>query len=148
MGISCLSTRRTVLIVLLSHDSRTILLDQSTSTATWWPLRLDVPRGSSSAKVMRRWQRQDTALRNLHRGGVTGYLTTTASSPAGPTTQKYRVMIFKLSEPTTPGSVPPSAQWWPITQLKQATLFPRELGLFMEGYVEGWIPDGRITLDN
>ncbi|GHJ30817.1 hypothetical protein TPA0910_52500 [Streptomyces hygroscopicus subsp. sporocinereus] len=56
-------------------------------------------------------------------------------------------MIFKLSEPTTPGSATPSAQWWPITQLKQATLFPRELGLFMEGYVEGWIPDGRITLD-
>lgn len=122
MGMFRQSARRTVLIVLLSHDRRTILLHQPTSTAVWWPLRLDVPVDSSSARVVRGWRRQGTALSEVRRGRVTGYLTTAVSSAAGPITQDYRVTIFKLSEPVATDSALPSAHWWPLHSSSRSQL--------------------------
>ncbi|MDX3635713.1 hypothetical protein PV728_36805 [Streptomyces europaeiscabiei] len=38
--------------------------------------------------------------------------------------------------------------WHPLSDVEgeEFDVYPRELGLFLRGYLEGWIPDGVITL--
>ncbi|MBK6041233.1 MULTISPECIES: hypothetical protein [unclassified Streptomyces] len=37
--------------------------------------------------------------------------------------------------------------WYPLSAVEgDLNVRPRELGLFLRGYLEGWIPDGGITL--
>ncbi|GGR05682.1 hypothetical protein [Streptomyces aurantiogriseus] len=38
--------------------------------------------------------------------------------------------------------------WHPLSNVEDEKFdaYPRELGLFLRGYIEGWIPDGVITL--
>lgn len=38
--------------------------------------------------------------------------------------------------------------WHPLSNVEDEKfdVYPRELGLFLRGYIEGWIPDGVITL--
>ncbi|MFE7113826.1 hypothetical protein ACFU99_00140 [Streptomyces sp. NPDC057654] len=57
------------------------------------------------------------------------------------------MIIIKPARPEAAEVFSPSARWWPITDVVAADLFPRELGTLMTGYVEGWIPDGSITLE-
>ena len=38
--------------------------------------------------------------------------------------------------------------WHPLSNVEdeEFDVYPRELGPFLRGYLEGWIPDGVITL--
>ncbi|MFJ9865399.1 hypothetical protein [Streptomyces sp. NPDC101165] len=43
----------------------------------------------------------------------------------------------------------PEARWWTTAELRTAQVFvePAELLDFMDGYWDGWLPDGEIALD-
>ncbi|MFJ9033030.1 hypothetical protein ACIRQP_31780 [Streptomyces sp. NPDC102274] len=43
----------------------------------------------------------------------------------------------------------PSARWWTTTGLRSqsARVEPRQLLDVMDGYWDGWLPDGEIALD-
>ncbi|MFE0641226.1 hypothetical protein ACFW2Y_06385 [Streptomyces sp. NPDC058877] len=135
--------RRTLLVVLLSHDSRTILLERQPGRSVWWPLRVDVPPHRSYARTAHRWQRRHGRRAGMRRGSVTGVLTVRTSTGCF----EYRLIIIKLARSEAAEVFSPSARWWPIADVVAADLFPRELGILMTGYVEGWIPDGSITLE-
>nr|WSZ96553.1 hypothetical protein OH820_13555 [Streptomyces sp. NBC_00857] len=137
--------QRIALVVPLSWDSRTVLLDRRMGETAWWPLRLDVSQTGSYMRTVRRWLRQQPALPEVCLGYVTGHLTV-PDTASGTVKRDYRVVILKLTRSADAELLSPSARWWPIEQLGQAA-FPRELGALMEGYVGGWIPDGPITLD-
>ncbi|MFE9296533.1 hypothetical protein [Streptomyces niveus] len=138
--------QRIALVVLLSWDSRTVLLDRHTGETGWWPMRLDVSRTGSYMGTVRRWLRQQPALPEVCLGYVTGYLAMTEDTAAGTVERGYRVVILKLTGSADAELLSPSARWCPIEQLGRAA-FPQELGVLMEGYVNGWIPDGPINLD-
>ncbi|MFJ4011011.1 hypothetical protein [Streptomyces sp. NPDC090026] len=135
--------RRTLLVVLLSHDSRTILLERRPGEDAWWPLRVDVPPHRSYTRAVHRWQRQQKRHTGMRRCPVTGRLT--VRTPEG--RSDYLVVTLKLARPEAAEAFSLSARWWPIAETDAVTVFPRELGILMTGYVEGWIPDGPITLD-
>lgn len=135
--------RRTLLIVLLSYDRRTILLERRPGQTVWWPLRVDVPPHDSYARAVHRWQRLWGRRSAMRRGSVTGRLSTgTALGRCD-----YLVVILKLSREEAPEVFSHFGRWWPITEVDPASAFPQELGTLLAGYVEGWIPDGSITLD-
>ncbi|MFD4698301.1 hypothetical protein [Streptomyces niveus] len=138
--------QRIALVVLLSWDSRTVLLDRRTGRTAWWPLCLDVSKTSSYMGTAHRWLRQQSALPEACLGDVTGHLTLTDNTASGTIERDYCVVILKLTGSADAELLSPSARWWPIEQLGQAA-FPQELGALMEGYVGGWIPDGPVTLD-
>ncbi|MEV8389784.1 MULTISPECIES: hypothetical protein [unclassified Streptomyces] len=138
--------QRVALVVLLSRDSRTVLLDRRTGETAWCPLRLDVSETSSYMGTVRRWLRRQSALPEVRLGYVTGHLAMTEDTAAGTMDKDYCVMILKLAGSADAELLSPSARWWPIEQLGRA-VFPQELGVLIEGYVGGWIPDGPITLD-
>ncbi|MGW2280216.1 hypothetical protein [Streptomyces sp. NPDC001770] len=60
-----------------------------------------------------------------------------------------RLFVFTAAGPVQAAAFGRHSAWWPLTEvaLLEHRVFPRELGTFLTGYVEGWIPDGWITLD-
>ncbi|WP_327271970.1 hypothetical protein OG609_06895 [Streptomyces sp. NBC_01224] len=162
-----------VLIVLLSHDSRTILLERRPDEPAWWPLRIQTPSHRSYVTVVHRWQRHWSKRSGIRRGSVTGRM----ASGAGATRWDWHVVILKLTGEVDAdwfspfarwcsisrwdwhvvilkltGEVDadwfsPFARWCSISEIGSIDVFPLELGVLMTGYVEGWIPDGPITLD-
>ncbi|MFF9069743.1 hypothetical protein ACF09E_30775 [Streptomyces sp. NPDC014891] len=138
MNAAATEVRRTLLIVLLSHDSRTILLERGPDASTWLPLSIDVPSHRSYAQVVHRWRQP-----RMRRASVTARMATRV----GHVRSDYRVVIFKLPQPARSARFSPQARWWPISDLETLPVFPQELGFLMTGYVQGWIPDGPITLN-
>ncbi|MEU5425860.1 hypothetical protein AB0H73_09655 [Streptomyces olivoreticuli] len=140
--------RRVVLIVLLSDEGH-VFLWQPDGGPLWWPIRLEVPASGSYLSVLDRWQRE-FPLPGMRRGRVTGRLAV-ASAVAGEVARvEYRLFIFKVAGPVADIELfCPTVRWWPLEILRDASgaLFPRDLGALMEGYAEGWVPDGPITLE-
>lgn len=72
-----------------------------------------------------------------------------AHADLGMVRQEYRILIVRRHggtlDPEDPGSRTVSV---PIRVLEDGDveIFPRDLGLFLRGFLEGWIPDGLITL--
>lgn len=143
MSVTAREVSRAVLIVLLSHDSRTVLLEHPSGGAAWVPLRVDTPSHQSFTEVVNRWQQDHSGGSGMCRGSVTGRMMTVRDSALS----DFYVSIVKLSRPEAPDRFSPSARWWPVADLDSVQTFPLELGALVKGYVEGWIPDGPITLD-
>ncbi|MEV5840948.1 hypothetical protein AB0M32_03140 [Streptomyces sp. NPDC051985] len=63
------------------------------------------------------------------------------------------VLVVRSAAETWPPSVhfalAPEACWWTTAELRSvgAVVDPAELLDFMDGYWEGWLPDGEISLD-
>ncbi|MEU3879781.1 hypothetical protein [Streptomyces californicus] len=78
------------------------------------------------------------------------------ASPGRPDTRAADNRVFvarrdKMREITirpSAGATPDCAYaWYPLSAVEGSlNVRPRELGLFLRGYLEGWIPDGAITL--
>lgn len=65
---------------------------------------------------------------------------------------QYVVVVRTVVEswPTSVGSaVGPEARWWSMAELRSAKALvePVQLLDFMDGYWDGWLPDGEISLD-
>lgn len=144
MSVAVIEVRRAVLVVLLSHDSRTVLLERpSAGSSAWLPLRVDAPSCQPFAAVVDCWQQDHCGGVGMRQAPVTGRLTTLKGSVLS----DVYVAILKLSHPEPSDRFSSSARWWAVADLDSAQTFPVELGTLMLGYVEGWIPDGPITLD-
>jgi hypothetical protein len=82
---------------------------------------------------------------------VTGRVAVTAPSPDRPA-RRREARVFTAhtglpeERPAAIGDDP--VRWFPYRQVasEAAYLGIPELALFLEGYVDGWIPDGWITL--
>lgn len=135
--------RRTLLVVLLSHDGRSILLERRPGAGAWWPLHIDVPPHRSYTRTVHRWKRHRRRRTGMRRGSVTGRLTVRTSAGRA----DYLLVILKLVRPEAAETFSTFARWWPIADVDASAVFPQELGTLMTGYVEGWIPDGPIALD-
>ncbi|MFF9403462.1 hypothetical protein [Streptomyces sp. NPDC014744] len=138
-------SQRMVLIALLSYDSKAVLLRCPAGAETWRPVRLPVPAAGSVKDAVRRWA-ESVAVGGATRGAVTGRLRVPGR---GAVLCETEVAILKAAGPVDAGLVDASGRWWPVAGLAEAglALFPAELGLLVKGYVQGWIPDGVITLD-
>lgn len=83
-------------------------------------------------------------------GAVTGRIP--SRTPGAPTRRSEGERRLFTGHITAPGALPelavPLARL-PYTRVAEhvGNVGTRELGLFLQGYVEGWIPDGWITLD-
>ncbi|KOU49276.1 hypothetical protein ADK56_18455 [Streptomyces sp. MMG1522] len=69
------------------------------------------------------------------------------SMPTETEIQLYTIVILRLTSPAGATSFTPSGSWHPIARLSEIRVFPVDLPLLIEGYVDGWLPDGPITLD-
>ncbi|MGQ4713574.1 hypothetical protein ACUN22_07810 [Streptomyces anulatus] len=63
-----------------------------------------------------------------------------------------RLLLILLPPGTPRPTAAPGAHhasWWPITRLLagEAATRPAELAAFLDGYVQGWLPDGQHALD-
>ncbi|MFE7368460.1 hypothetical protein [Streptomyces anulatus] len=95
----------------------------------WW--ELPDPRIADS--VGTRWSR--TAARTDHR-------------------RVERRLLLVLLPPGTPrphadGPATTRVSWWPVTRLLAGEVItrPAELAAFLDGYLQGWLPDGQHALD-
>ena len=129
------SLQRAVLIVLLSYDSSSVLLERSTQAAAWMPIQLDVPRSSWYAETVWQWQRHHEILRGAQRGPVVGQLSMDTTVGCQALRTMYQLVILKLAHPTDTGRCYPSARWWPVEGLDRdtASCSPRSWGLSMRG---------------
>lgn len=83
-------------------------------------------------------------------GAVTGRIP--AAAPGASLRRGQRERRLFTGHVTSPGALHDAAVplvWLPYAQVAELALGLgiAELGLFLEGYVGGWIPDGRITLE-
>ncbi|MFK0296803.1 hypothetical protein ACIQU6_40915 [Streptomyces sp. NPDC090442] len=138
-------TPRFVLIALLSYDGQAVLLCRPGGAEAWRPVHITLPEGHTVAASVRRWVRC-AYIGEVRWGSVTGRLRVPRHG-VGPL--EAEVVIVKATAPVGAGQFGASACWWPLARLPESgvALFPMELGLLLQGYVEGWIPDGEITLD-
>ncbi|MEU8512043.1 hypothetical protein AB0C76_10690 [Kitasatospora sp. NPDC048722] len=136
-----------LLVVVMAHDRR-VLLHRESGDSRWWPLRFAVAPGESFLAALQEVRRRDPALGAGLVGPVVARLRREAVVEGRPVCQEFRLFIVKLSPAIGLAGVE-GGVWWPVerlTGLKSST-FPLELGVLLEGYVGGWIPDGVITLD-
>ncbi|MFJ2575380.1 hypothetical protein [Kitasatospora aureofaciens] len=149
MNRAALIRSRELLVVVMAHDRR-VLLRRESGDSRWWPLRFAVAPGQSFLAALREVRRRDPVLGVGRVDPVVARLRRDAVVDGKPMHQEFRLFIVKLAPtmglPGVAGGV-----WWSIERLTGsgagAATFPVELGVLLEGYVDGWIPDGVITLD-
>ncbi|MEU6501931.1 hypothetical protein ABZ895_20485 [Streptomyces californicus] len=136
--------RRSLLIVLLSHDGLAVFLRRHLGHFARRPPQWPVPTGLTETKALRKWRRLHAALPAMTLGTVTGRMSVMVEAEL----HLYAIVILKLSAPADTSSLPHDGSWHALPSLAEAPVFPAELPHLIEGYVNGWIPDGLITLDS
>lgn len=148
MGSLVAHRRRVALVCLLSPDARSVLLQHGAGHAVWQPIRLLVNR-SSHAAVVHRWQRVAGVRCGVREGRTVGRMTIFTAETDRITQCTLRIFVYRAMGAAPASAFGSRAAWWALDDVAQLGhwVFPRELGPFLQGYVEGWIPDGWITLD-
>jgi hypothetical protein len=146
--------RRVLLMVLLERQRRAMLLVQW--TGSWSPLAVRVTGGSSYVDVASETVRARLGNVSVRYGAVVGHLWASRPQPISGVCVERRLLLVIPSEPLSSQSVqrladesPLPLRWWTAEQLRsvEADVFPPELPNVVDGYWEGWLPDGPITLD-
>lgn len=137
---------RTVLVAVLSRDNE-VLLQRTRETEKWQPVRLNIEPGSSSVAALLQLRRQSRFAKSARIGRTIGRVSATPSDTREAATSS--LYILRINSATFSVNIPSQVEWWPISEVsaEQFNAFPKELGIFLQGYVDGWIPDGTITLD-
>jgi hypothetical protein len=136
--------RRHLLIVLLSHDGRAVFLHKRAGCVSWRPLQWPVPAGVTEIRALRQWRRLHASLPAMTRATVTGRMPVLVETEV----HLHTIVILRLSAPVEGTHLLScDGSWLPLAQLPETSVFPAELPLLITGYVDGWIPDGLITLD-
>ncbi|GGK64259.1 hypothetical protein [Streptomyces flaveus] len=108
------------------------------------PMRL----GETSRRAATRHLRRVTRLPALRISPLIGQLSR-RDAPAG---VQYVVVVRPAAESWPPSvrfALAPEARWWTTAELRSARALvePAELLDFMDGYWDGWLPDGEISLE-
>ncbi|MFD7417524.1 hypothetical protein ACFVZ3_39810 [Kitasatospora purpeofusca] len=79
---------------------------------------------------------------------VTGHGWASAPVPGGVRTER-RLLLATACDPPRSGQGPGGLRWWPLERLRGCLwpTVPSELAEIVEGYWDGWIPDGPLTVE-
>lgn len=146
--------RRVATLVVVDDEERVALLRCSRGAAAWTLPERTVPSRETYTEAANRLAAHCFAGHPLRWGSVVGCrlaVPTVHGSPAIRT--ERRVSIARAERPaSSPANGEPQAtrpiHWVPRTTLDDALLEPYEdtTATLVAGYLEGWLPDGRITL--
>ncbi len=105
-------------------------------------------RSESYRRAARRLARTMAPAGAIRLGTVTGRIPTAASGAWPQRRGGRRVFTSHAASPGALRGVGVPLVWLPYAQVADwvTGLGVGDLGLFLEGYVDGWIPDGWITL--
>lgn len=146
--------RRVLLLLLLERSSRAMLLVQW--RGSWSPLAVRVTGRSSYLNVASQTVHARLGNVPVRYGAVVGHLWASGPQPGSGVRVERRLLLGVPSEPLLSQSLqrlvdesPLPLRWWTPEQLRsaEAGVLPPELPNIVDGYWEGWIPDGPITLD-
>ncbi|MEV8327096.1 hypothetical protein [Kitasatospora sp. NPDC056731] len=135
--------RRAVAVVLLDRPAERVLLHQA--AGRWTP-----PLTSATARAAcpqaallaaRRWW-------GLPRARLAAVAASAHTAPAHGGPAHLALVIAPAGFPLPPrGPAPGPWRWWPVAALRsEAAVRPHELAVFLDGYLQGWLPDGTHTL--
>ncbi len=150
MEPSALPPTAVVDLALVSRSPAQVLLHHHMTF--WQPPRVRVYAGQSCRSAVRDaacrwWELADPRIGDSVGGPW---------SPASTRPDRDRVerrLLLVLLPPGTPrpyaGPLAARASWWPVTRLLAGEVVtrPAELGIFVDGYLRGWLPDGQHALD-
>ncbi|WP_335938020.1 hypothetical protein [Streptomyces sp. PTD5-9] len=121
-------------------------------TLFWQPPHTSVRTGQSCHLAVRDAARRWWGLRHVQIAGTVGIPWTQPPAPADHCHTVDRRLLLVLLPPTTPRPRPgPGTRrmsWWSVEQLLagEAATRPAELAAFLDGYLQGWLPDGQHGL--
>ncbi|WP_164251853.1 hypothetical protein [Streptomyces sp. S4.7] len=136
----------TVRPVLFSSSERQLLL---TPVGDVWAVpSIPIRPGETSRRAAVRHLRRELRLPTVRIMPVIGRL----EARRKPTGAQYVVLVAPAagSWPTSVGrALGPATRWWTTESLRTANMIvePVQLLDLMDGYREGWLPDGEIALD-
>ncbi|MFJ7246340.1 hypothetical protein ACIQWA_17040 [Kitasatospora sp. NPDC098652] len=135
-------------VLLDSQHHQFLLVPAGGSRSLWCPPSFEALPGESYRSAVVRCLRHDRGLPTLDITPVVGLI---RPGPDLPPVQ-YIVLVREASPPwpdNMPGLLGPLARWWTLQELKAGSVDvePGELPILLEGYWDGWIPDGEITLE-
>ena len=122
----------------------------------WAPLAMRITGRSSYQEVASQTVRARLGDVPVRFGAVVGHLWATGPQPGSGVRVERRLLLAVPSEPLPRQSLQRLVdestlplRWWTSEQLRsaEADVFPPELPDIVDGYWDGWIPDGPITLD-
>ncbi|MFF9405998.1 NUDIX domain-containing protein [Streptomyces anandii] len=136
--------------VVIDPAARSFLLvpDRAMPPATWSVPRYSIRPGESFRRAAAHHLRRELRLRALRIAPVTGRLPASRDRRC----EEY----FVLAAPAAGGwpcdvraLLSPSARWWTTAELRDAEVQvePQVLLDLIDGYWEGWLPDGVVSLE-
>ncbi|MFD3500463.1 hypothetical protein [Streptomyces sp. NPDC058678] len=136
--------------VIIDSRKRLLLLIPSTpdSEDCWTLPTIPMRPGETIRRAATRHLRRDVHLPALRIPPLIGRL----SRRDAPEGVQYVVVVRPAAESWSPYvrfALAPEAQWWTTTELRSAQVMvePAELLDFMDGYWDGWLPDGEVSLE-
>ncbi|MEV5199548.1 hypothetical protein [Streptomyces sp. NPDC053720] len=121
-------------------------------TLFWQPPLTEVCTGQSSRSAVRDAARHWWGLGHAPVAGTVGVPWTHPPAQADHPHAVKRRLLLVLLPPGTPRPCPgpgtPGMSWWPVARLLagEAATRPAELAAFLDGYLQGWLPDGQHGL--
>lgn len=146
--------RRVVLIVLLDRCRRTALLVKR--AGLWSPLTARIPGGSSYQKSAAQVVQARAGNVTFRYGAVVGHVWASWPEPRSGTRIERRLLLAIPADPLSADAArrlavtgPLPARWWTPGELRESgvPVVPPELADVVDGYWEGWLPDGPLTLE-
>ncbi|MEV6961978.1 hypothetical protein AB0M97_22880 [Streptomyces sp. NPDC051207] len=136
-------------VVIESTARRFVLLAPGQQPAGCWTVPLvPVPAGQSYSRAVVQWLCRRTGLPDLRIAPVVGVL---PADGARRRTQ-YVVLVRPVAAAWTDdvcARLEAGARWWTLDELhgKGVAVEPETLPLLLEGYWDGWLPDGEVSLE-
>lgn len=138
-------------LALVDRSCAEVLLHDH--TLFWQPPQTEVRTGQSFRSAVRNAARHWWGLPHAPIASTTGIPWTHPHVPADHRHAPQRHLLLVLLPPDAPRPHPgPGAHrtsWWPIARLLagEVATRPAELAAFLDGYLQGWLPDGQHALD-
>lgn len=146
--------RRLATLVVIDDEERVALLRCSSGASAWGLPECTVHARETYAEAAIRLSAHRFAGHPLRWGSVVGCRLAVPPVHGSPAVRtERRVSIARTERPAAPpvsgkAHATRSMRWVPRTSLDDALLEPYEdtTATLVAGYLEGWLPDGRITL--
>ncbi|MBT2429724.1 hypothetical protein J7F02_30030 [Streptomyces sp. ISL-112] len=138
-------------LALVSSSPAQVLLHDHTSF--WQSPQVRVNAGQSCRSAVRDAARRWWQLADPRIGDCVGVPWSRPPELPGRGPVERRRLVLVLLPPGIPrphaGPAATPASWWPVTRLVNGEVptRPAELAVFLDGYLQGWLPDGQHALD-
>ncbi|MFE0739109.1 NUDIX domain-containing protein [Streptomyces sp. NPDC058855] len=136
-------------VIIDSPKRQLLLIPSAPDSEDCWTLpTVPMRPGETIRRAATRHLRRDAHLPALRIPPLIGRL----SRRDAPQGIQYVVVVRPAAESWSPSvrfALAPEAQWWTTAELRSARVLvePAELLDFMDGYWDGWLPDGEISLE-